>query len=58
VGKMESKHKLILGLFTVGCITTLEVINLIYFRVDGGVLTAVVGSIAGIVGIVIGKKTS
>jgi len=57
MGSMKSLHKLILGLFTIGCITVLEAVNIIYLGVDGSVLTGVVASIAGIVGIVIGKKS-
>jgi len=58
MGSMKSLHKLILGVFTIGCISALEGINLIYVGIDGGVLTAVATTIAGIVGIIIGKKSN
>jgi len=54
---MEDKYKVVLGCFTIGCITILEAINIIYLGVDGSVLTGVVASIAGVVGILIGRKS-
>lgn len=52
------KNKLILGVTAIGCVTFLETINLVYVGIDGGVLTAVVSGILGIVGLIIGRKSS
>jgi len=54
---MISKHKLIFGIFAIGCVTVLEAINIIYLGVDGSVLTAVIGGITGIAGIIVKKKS-
>lgn len=55
-GLMQSNHKLILGMFGIGCVTTLEVVNIIYLGVNGGVLAGVCTGIGTIIGILVGRK--
>ena len=48
--------KTLKGLFAMGCITALEIVNLIVLKNDGLILSGVIGVIAGLAGFIIGKK--
>jgi hypothetical protein len=48
-------NKTILALFAMGCITALEIVNLIVLKNDGLILSGVIGAIAGLGGFIIGK---
>lgn len=47
--------KSIKALFAMGCITALEIVNLIVLKNDGLILSAVIGAIAALGGFIIGK---
>jgi len=51
------KGRTIIAVTGITCITVLEVANIVYYGVDSGVLTLVVGVIASIVGWAFGRKT-
>jgi len=52
------EEKTMKTLVAIVCITALEVVNLIYYGVDGTILVGVVAVIAGLGGYAVGKKES
>lgn len=52
---MEDKYKALIACFGMGCATVIELFNLAFVGVDGTIASAVVASIAGIVGVALGK---
>ena len=52
---MEDKYKALIACFGIGCITVIEVTNLMVTGLDGTVAAAIVASIAGVIGVAIGK---
>jgi hypothetical protein len=42
-------------IFIVGCITLLEIFNIVYFKVDGAILSLVIGGLLGLLGYKVGK---
>jgi len=52
---IKLNNKTILALFAMGCITALEIVNLIVLKNDGLILSGVIGAIAGLGGFIIGK---
>jgi len=50
------KEKTILKLWAMSLISILEVVNLLYFKVDGTILSLVIGAICGLAGYELGKK--
>jgi len=49
------KDAAIKGMFAMGCITALEIVNLVILKNDGIILSGVIGAIAGLGGFLIGK---
>jgi hypothetical protein len=55
MGLSKDEVELVKTIFIVGCITVLEIFNIIYFRVDGAILSLVVGGLLGLLGYKVGK---
>ncbi len=53
---MEDKYKALIACFGIGSITAIEIVNIIFIGMDGAIASAIVASIAGIVGVAIGAK--
>jgi len=53
---LEDKFKALIACFGIGSITVIEVFNIAVLGIDGVVASAIVASIAGIVGVAIGAK--
>ena len=49
-------NKTVIVCVGIGSITALEIVNMIYCKVDGAVLSSIVAVIAGLVGLALGKK--
>jgi hypothetical protein len=54
----DKEIELIKTTFVVGCITVLELVNIIYFRVDGAILNLVIGGLLGLLGYKVGKSSA
>lgn len=52
---LEDKYKALIACFGIGSITAIELFNIAFLGMDGVVASAIVASIAGIVGIALGK---
>jgi len=48
MGKGISSRELILYSFSIGCITILEILNLLYGKLDGNIFSAVIAAIVAI----------
>jgi len=55
---LEDKYKALIACFGIGSVTVIEVTNLMVTGLDGTIAAAIVASIAGIVGVAIGKLGS
>jgi hypothetical protein len=55
MGLSKDEIELVKTVFIVGCITVLEVFNIIYFKVDGAILGLVIGGLFGLLGYKVGK---
>ena len=55
MGLSKDEIELVKTVFIVGCITVLEVFNIIYFKVDGAILSLVIGGLLGLLGYKVGK---
>lgn len=55
---MEGKYKVVIGCFGMGCITTLGVVAMVHLGIDGQLLAGCIGGIGGIIGYILGKKTT
>lgn len=58
MGLSKDEVELIKTIFVVGCITVLELVNIIYFRVDGAILSLVIGGLLGLLGYKVGKSST
>jgi len=59
MGLSKDEIELLKTVFIVGCITVLEIFNIVYFKVDGAVLSLVIGGLLGLLGYRAGRsKTS
>jgi len=55
MGLSKDEMDLIKTLFIVGCITVLEIFNIVYFKVDGALLSLIIGGLLGLLGYKVGK---
>jgi len=55
MGLSKDEIELVKTVFIVGCITVLEIFNIIYFKVDGAILSLVIGGLLGLLGYKVGK---
>jgi len=55
MGLSKDEIELVKTVFIVGCITVLEVFNIVYFKVDGAILSLVIGGLLGLLGYKVGK---
>jgi len=55
MGLSKDEIELVRTVFIVGCITVLEVFNIVYFKVDGAILSLVIGGLFGLLGYKVGK---
>ena len=52
---MEDKYKALIACFGMGCVTSIELVNLVFVGIDGTIAGAFIAAIAGIIGVVLGK---
>jgi len=55
MGLSKDEIELVKTVFIVGCITVLELFNIVYFKVDGAILSLVIGGLLGLLGYKVGK---
>jgi hypothetical protein len=55
MGLSDKEIELIKFVSVIVCITVLEVINIVYFKVDGVMLSMIIGSLFGLLGYKIGS---
>jgi hypothetical protein len=55
MGLSKEEIELVKTIFIVGCITILEIFNIVYFKVDGALLSLVIGGLLGLLGYKVGK---